>query len=55
MYMLFWMKGIQVCSNEDPLNSHYVNIMGFTCYGLLQLFLKNDGILVHAKYTNVNG
>ena len=29
--------------------------MNNTCYGLLQVFQKNDGILVEAKNINVNG
>ena len=36
----------QKCSSQN---------MNKTCYGLLQLFVKNDGILVDAKYINLNG
>ena len=26
-----WMNGIQVCSNEEPFNSHKVNHVFFSC------------------------
>ena len=32
-----WVKGIQVCSNEDPLSSHKVDNKIYLCFPFLQI------------------